>query len=499
MDELKGKLKGLFGSSSKKFKGTGHVLGSTAPKPAPQTRQQSNASSSSDRPAGSSAQQAQQAQDQTQQQAAEMASVLAAMHTSAGATPPEPGSMTGAEDPQLQQAVATLLSNPDSAGSVSLLAKLLRNIQASPSEPKFRRLRLGNEKIHDAVVETEGGMELIQACGFVISFDEVDGQTEGFAVLPEDADLAPVHAALRLLPPAAASNSGSTGNSSQEVSPVRVNSLPLHPAAAQRKSPSQQPPKEPVPPRERNTRVLLPVETDTGVTDWLFDRSPAELKAAFMNAIRRREQSQVLMTKAYREKLAGGTRDAQSYSFAIIRVRLPEGLFLQGKFNAEAHWTWPHWRCSAQNEALHSAWAAGNNGVRKVHVRADCGFPASDGQSTTSVSGIWSQRRALMTRALAARQLQPLPHPPDRLPHPMPPQFWLQQRPSSPHRSPYRHGEPSWWKTVVPNIPFLVQPIHGSPKLIVQALPTMGRAERPVALASCELLVEVRPSHRCHT
>ena len=64
------------------------------------------------------------------------------------------------------------------------------------------------------------------------------------------------------------------------------------------------------------------------VADWVFDRSPVELKQAFMAAKKRRETESVMMTRAYREKLANKQPNT-SYTFAVVRVRLPEGLLLQ--------------------------------------------------------------------------------------------------------------------------------------------------------------------------
>ena len=63
--------------------------------------------------------------------------------------------------------------------------------------------------------------------------------------------------------------------------------------------------------------------------DWVFQQSAAELKAAFMKAKKRREMDSMLMTRAYREKLAGGKTQKGTYIYAVIRVRLPEGLLLQ--------------------------------------------------------------------------------------------------------------------------------------------------------------------------
>ena len=43
---------------------------------------------------------------------------------------------------------------------------------------------------------------------------------------------------------------------------------------------------------------------------------------------------QTLMTRAFREKLNGPKQDVNSYPCATVRIRLPEGLVLQGEFNA---------------------------------------------------------------------------------------------------------------------------------------------------------------------
>ncbi len=44
---------------------------------------------------------------------------------------------------------------------------------------------------------------------------------------------------------------------------------------------------------------------------------------------------QVLMTREYRARLAaGGGPPPKTPAFATVRVRLPEGLLLQGEFNA---------------------------------------------------------------------------------------------------------------------------------------------------------------------
>ncbi len=43
-----------------------------------------------------------------------------------------------------------------------MLQRVLRNILAAPGEAKYRRLRLRNKRIQEAVVDVAGGVELLQ-------------------------------------------------------------------------------------------------------------------------------------------------------------------------------------------------------------------------------------------------------------------------------------------------------------------------------------------------
>lgn len=76
----------------------------------------------------------------------------------------------------------------------------------------------------------------------------------------------------------------------------------------------------------------MPVETAAAVPDWFFEFTSVELKARYTEAVQARERSQTLMTAAMREKLQGTKIDFSAFTHALIRVRLPEGLVLQGDF-----------------------------------------------------------------------------------------------------------------------------------------------------------------------
>ena len=77
-----------------------------------------------------------------------------------------------------------------------------------PSNAKFRRLRLSNAKVQASVMDVPGALELLQAAGFRMVFEEVpdgEGGSEGWLVLPEhDAEaLAAARAGCALLQPLA--------------------------------------------------------------------------------------------------------------------------------------------------------------------------------------------------------------------------------------------------------------------------------------------------------
>jgi UBX domain-containing protein 6 len=58
------------------------------------------------------------------------------------------------------------LSGKPLEGSVEVVLRLLRNIVKEPANAKFRRIRMGNPKIREAVTEVAGGVELLEIVGF---------------------------------------------------------------------------------------------------------------------------------------------------------------------------------------------------------------------------------------------------------------------------------------------------------------------------------------------
>lgn len=72
----------------------------------------------------------------------------------------------------IQLAVAVYLSASPSDGSVEILTKLFGNLCREPENEKFRRVRMNNPKIKEAVGEVNGGLELLQCVGFNLGEEE---------------------------------------------------------------------------------------------------------------------------------------------------------------------------------------------------------------------------------------------------------------------------------------------------------------------------------------
>ncbi|GFS36195.1 plant UBX domain-containing protein 2 [Actinidia rufa] len=67
---------------------------------------------------------------------------------------------------ELGGCVAVYVSGKPSDGSVEILLKLLRNSVKEPANAKFRRIRMGNPKIREAISEVTGCVELLEFVGF---------------------------------------------------------------------------------------------------------------------------------------------------------------------------------------------------------------------------------------------------------------------------------------------------------------------------------------------
>ncbi|GFR51063.1 hypothetical protein Agub_g13387 [Astrephomene gubernaculifera] len=274
-------------------------------------------------------------------------------------------------------------SSTSGLACLEALQRVLANVVAHPQEPKYRQIRLSNPRVQATLGSVPGAIELLGTAGFQLHFppDHGSGSAEqGFLVLPDEAPLAPLQAALTLLAEvltthfaAAAVGGGGGGGPVGGGGGVQQHSLAggassgsatgtaaggtaatgaatataaaCAPAAAAAGVAA-------VPEVERCTQVLLPATPDTEVPEWFFERTAAELKSQWAALQRRRQQQQTLATRAMRERREqeGGRQQQQEgregqgeeeegggrvpAGVARVRVRFPEGVCLQGHFGA---------------------------------------------------------------------------------------------------------------------------------------------------------------------
>ena len=75
---------------------------------------------------------------------------------------------------ELACAVTGFVSGGPPEGSVEIVLKLLRNIVNDPSNAKFRRIRMSNPKIREAIGAVAGGVELLECVGFKLQEEGED-------------------------------------------------------------------------------------------------------------------------------------------------------------------------------------------------------------------------------------------------------------------------------------------------------------------------------------
>uniref|UniRef100_A0A1B6LYV2 UBX domain-containing protein n=1 Tax=Graphocephala atropunctata TaxID=36148 RepID=A0A1B6LYV2_9HEMI len=177
---------------------------------------------------------------------------------------------------------------------VETLSKYLENIVKNPGEEKYRKIRLSNRVFQEKVAGLEGVMEFLEAAGFSQQTLPFQDGEELFLVFNESAE--------------------------QDLENLQVLIDALYSA-------------EPIGLElDRNAQVLMPTQAaqKTQLPPAFFTMTPEELKREQQLRTERIESSLVLRTKAMREKEE--QREMKKYRFALIRVRFPDGILLQGTF-----------------------------------------------------------------------------------------------------------------------------------------------------------------------
>ncbi|XP_013168764.1 PREDICTED: UBX domain-containing protein 6 [Papilio xuthus] len=179
---------------------------------------------------------------------------------------------------------------------VETLCKYLENIITYPEQEKYQKIRMSNRAFCERVQPIEGALELLLAAGFreetLLNPEGVDEQYMVFKKenVPSVESLTTLIDALR------------------SAEPIQLE-------------------------LDRNVQVLLPSQAahQLALPPAFYALSAEELKREQLLRTEAIEKSQMLRTRAMREK--DELREMRRYKFALIRVRFPDGILLQGTFS----------------------------------------------------------------------------------------------------------------------------------------------------------------------
>lgn len=100
---------------------------------------------------------------------------------------------------ELEMRVGAYVSGKPNEGCVDIVRKLLSNIVKEPENVKFRKIRMGNLKIKEAIADVVGGVELLEFLGFELQ--EEGGEMWAIMGAPSGDMIAVVKNAIALLSP----------------------------------------------------------------------------------------------------------------------------------------------------------------------------------------------------------------------------------------------------------------------------------------------------------
>lgn len=92
--------------------------------------------------------------------------------------------------------IGVFMSGEPSEASVEVVLKLLKNIGKEPENGKFRRIRMGNPKIKEAL-GTAGGVEVLEGVGFRLQ--EEGGELWAAMEVPSEEQMVALKEAIALL------------------------------------------------------------------------------------------------------------------------------------------------------------------------------------------------------------------------------------------------------------------------------------------------------------
>ncbi|KAE8076345.1 hypothetical protein FH972_015002 [Carpinus fangiana] len=215
---------------------------------------------------------------------------------------------------ELESCIGAFVSGKPPEGSVEVVLKLLRNIVREPENAKFRRIRMSNPKIREAIGEVAGGVELLECVGFGLK--EEDEEMWAVMEVPKKDQISLINSAVALLEPKRAEEP-----QKKETSPSATSAH-----VEERLEPKKV---------DRQVRVFFSVPESVAAKIVLpasfYNLTPEELKREADMKKKKIAESQLLIPKSYKEKQAKAAR--RRYKKTAIRVQFPDGVVLQGIFS----------------------------------------------------------------------------------------------------------------------------------------------------------------------
>lgn len=216
------------------------------------------------------------------------------------------------EKNELEACVGAYVSGNPSDGSIEIVLKLLKNIIKEPENVKFRRIRLGNPKIKEAIADVAGGLDMLECVGFELKEESgemwavMEGEvSEKVMMVKQVVDL---------------------------LEPKKVGNVP--PITAQAKAVEVVEPVE-VKKIERQVRVFFSVSESVAakieLPDSFYNLSINEVKREAEMRRKKLAESQLLVPKSYKEKQTKAAR--KRHEKTVIRIQFPDGVVLQAFFS----------------------------------------------------------------------------------------------------------------------------------------------------------------------
>ncbi|KAL1219507.1 Plant UBX domain-containing protein 2 [Cardamine amara subsp. amara] len=210
---------------------------------------------------------------------------------------------------EMEKLVVVYLSGKPTESSIDVLLRLFKNILKEPENAKFRKIRMSNAKIKEAIGDVPGGVELLEFVGFELK--EENDEIWAVMEVPGEDQCQLINKVVGILENRKIETSES---SSAQVVAVE----------------------EPVAPKkiDREIRVFFSVSENLAsrieVPDSFYSLSADEIKREADLRRKKIAESQLLIPRSYKEKQAKAAR--RRYKRSMIRVQFPDGVVLQGVF-----------------------------------------------------------------------------------------------------------------------------------------------------------------------